>query len=168
VTTLFLDLRYAIRGLRARPGVTTVAVATIALAIGANAAIFSFVDGLLLNPLPYPDSDRIVRVLERRPDGGVNGVSSLNYLDWAEENTVFEHIAAQSGWNATMTGGDEPVRMQGIQVSPAFFSIYGLTAALGRTFAPDEDRVGNDAVVVIGHSLWQSRFGGDTASARSC
>ena len=96
VAELIRDLRYAIRNLRSAPAFTAVAVATIALAIGANTAMFSFVDGIFLSPLPYPDADRIVRVLERPPGGGRNGISTLNYLDWAEQNTVFEY-ARQHG-----------------------------------------------------------------------
>src|SRR4029450_3596845 len=102
------DLRYAIRVLRNSPGFSAGAIATIALATGANTAVFSFVDGLLLRPLPYPESDRIVRVLEKLPNGGLNGISALNYLDWTNQNAVFEYMAAEVGWRATLTGGDEP------------------------------------------------------------
>ena len=84
------ELHYAIRRLRNSPGFSAVAIATIAIAIGANAAMFSFVNGVLLSPLPYPESDRIVRVLERLPTGGLNGISTLNYLDWTNQNAVFE------------------------------------------------------------------------------
>ena len=86
---LLHDLRYAVRLLRASPGFSAVAIPTMALAIGANTAMFSFVNGLFLRPLPYPESDRIVRVLERLPGGGLNGISTLNYLDWTNQNTVF-------------------------------------------------------------------------------
>src|SRR4030095_16891778 len=89
------DLRYAIRGLRNSPGFSAVAIATIALAIGANTAMFSFVKGVLLSPLPYPEADRIVRVLEKLPSGGLNGISTVNYLDWTNENAVFEYMAAE-------------------------------------------------------------------------
>src|SRR5580765_5905895 len=99
-------LRHAIRLLRNSPGFSAVAIATIALAIGANTAMFSFVNGVLLSPLPYPESDRIVRVLERLPNGGLNGISSLNYLDWTTRNAAFEYMAAEVGWRATLTGGD--------------------------------------------------------------
>jgi putative ABC transport system permease protein len=155
------DLRYALRTLRNSPGFAAVAIATIALAIGANTAIFSFVNGIVLNPLSYPDAERIVRVLERRPDGGLNSISTLNYLDWAEQNTVFEHMAARSGWQATWTGGDEPLQLIGGRVSADFFRIYGTQAALGRMFAPGEDQLGNDKVVVLSHALWENRFGAD-------
>ena len=89
------DLRYAIRLLRNSPGFSAVAIATIALAIGANTAMFRLVNGMLLSPLPYPESERIVRVLERLPNGGLNGISTLNYLDWTNQNAVFEYMAAE-------------------------------------------------------------------------
>ncbi len=89
------------------------AIATIALAIGANAAMFSFVNGVLISPLPYPNPERVVRVLERRPDGGPNGISTLNFLDWKRDSTVFEYLAAQTGWGATLTGRDEPMQLRG-------------------------------------------------------
>src|SRR5678815_1321908 len=89
------ELGFAIRRLRNSPGFSAVAIATIALAIGANTAMFSFVHGVLLSPLPYPESDRIVRVLEKLPLGGLNGISTLNYLDWTNENAVFEYMAAE-------------------------------------------------------------------------
>ena len=91
------DARFTLRMLRKHKVHTAAAVLTLALAIGANTAMFSFVDGIFLSSLPYPDADRIVSVLERRPDGGRNAVSTLNYLDWVEQNTVFEHIAARAG-----------------------------------------------------------------------
>jgi putative ABC transport system permease protein len=147
---------------RNSPGFSAVAIATIALAIGANTAMFSFVNGLLLRPLPYPESDRIVRVLERLPDGGLNGVSTLNYLDWTTESAVFEYMAAEAGWLATLTGGD-PVVIRAARVSARYFVIFGASAALGRTFLPGEDQPGKDRVVVLSHVLWESRFGADPA-----
>src|SRR4026208_173325 len=118
------DLRYAIRLIRKSPGFTAVAIATIALTIGANTAMFSFVNGMLLSPLPYPESDRIVRVLEKLPTGGLNGVSTLNYLDWTKENAVFEYMAAEVGWRATLTGGEEPVSIRAARVSAHYFDIF--------------------------------------------
>src|SRR6185503_5971748 len=123
------DLRYAIRLLRNSPGFSAVAIATIALTIGANTAMFSFVNGLLLSPLPYPESDRIVRLLEKPPGGGRNGVSTLNYLDWANQSAVFEYMAAEAGWRATLTGGGEPVSIRAARVSPHYFDIFGVKAA---------------------------------------
>src|SRR5688572_17609647 len=157
------DLRCAIRQLRNNPGLSAVAIATIALTIGANTAMFSFVNGMLLSPLPYPESDRIVRVLERLPTGGLNGVSTLNYLDWTNQNAVFEYMAAEVGWRATLTGGREPVVIRGARVSPQYFEIFGAKPAVGRTFLPGEDQPGKDRVVLLNHVLWESRFGSDPA-----
>ncbi len=155
------DLRYAIRQLRNSPGFSAVVIATIALAIGANTAMFSFVRGALVSPLPYPEPDRIVRVLERVPTGGLNGISTLNYLDWTRQNTVFEYMAAEAGWRATWTGGDEPVSIRGALVSTHYFDIFGTRPALGRTFLPGDDQPGKDHVVLLSHVLWESRFGSD-------
>src|SRR5664279_1833497 len=105
------DFRYGLRTLGKSPGFTAVAVATLAIGIGANAAIFSFVDGVLLKPLPYGEPDRIVRVLEKPPGGGRNGISTLNYLDWQKDNTVFDCMAAQTGDSTTLTGNGEPVQL---------------------------------------------------------
>ena len=164
VSALKHDVRYALRALRNSPGFAAVAIVTIALAVGSNTAIFSFVNGMVLNPLPYPDADRIVRVLERRPDGGLNSVSTLNYLDWAEQNTVFEVISPRMGWTATWTGGEEPLQLQGGRGDADFFNIYGMRAAHGRLFVAGEDELGNDKVVVLTHALWESRFGADPAA----
>ena len=157
------DLRFAIRLLRKSPGFSAVAISTIALAIGANTAMFSFVNGMLLSPLPYPDSDRIVRILERLPSGGLNGVSTLTYLDWASQNAAFEYMAAEVGWRATLTGGGEPVVIRGARVSAHYFDIFGAKPAAGRTFLPGEDQPGKDRVVLLSHVLWESRFGSDAA-----
>ena len=120
-------------------------------------------NGLLLRPLPYPEPDRIVRVLERAPAGGPNSISTLNYLDWTNQNTVFEFMAAEAGWRAVLTGGSEPVLIRGARASAHYFDIFGVKAAKGRTFRPDEDQPGNDRVVLLSHSLWESRFGSDSA-----
>ena len=149
--------------LRNSPRFSAVAIATIALAIGANTAMFSFVNGLLLRPLPYPESDRIVRVLERVPTGGLNGISTLNYLDWTNQNAVFEFMAAEVGWRATLTGAGEPLVIRGARASAHYFDIFGVKAAVGRTFLPGEDQPGKDRVVLLSHVLWASRFGSDPA-----
>jgi putative ABC transport system permease protein len=155
------DIRYALRLLRNSPGTSAVAIVTIALAIGANTAMFSFVKGLLLSPLPYPDSGRIVRVLEKRPNGGLNSISTLNYLDWTNENTVFEYMAAEASWNATLTAGGEPVLIRAARASVHYFDIFGAKPALGHTFLPGEDELGKERVVLLSHALWESRFGSD-------
>ncbi len=161
MSPLFQDLRYSLRALRKSPGFTAVALLTLALGIGANTAIFSFVDGVLLNPLPYPDPGRIVRVAEKRPDGGPNGISTLNYLDWEKQNTVFEYIAAQTSWSATLSGIAQPVLLRGSRVSPHYFDIEGMKPALGRNFREEERQLGKDKVVILSYTLWQSQFGLD-------
>ena len=155
------DLRYAVRSLRSSPAFAAVAVATIALAIGANTAMFSFVNAVVLNPLPYPDPERLVMVAEKRPDGGNNGISTLNYLDWAEQQTVFEYLAALTGWGATYTGGDEAVRLTGGRATVQYFDITGAKVVLGRKFVAGEDPVGKDHVVLLSNALWRARFGAD-------
>ena len=161
MSSLLQDLRYAWRTLAHSPGFTVVALLTLALGIGANTAIFSFVDGLLLRPLPYKDADRIVRVLEKPPQGERNGISTLNFLDWQKDNAVFDFMAAQSGGSVTLTGRQDPVQLRGARVSARFFDIFGIRAALGRTFLPDEDQRGKDKVVVLSNAVWVSQFGAD-------
>jgi predicted permease len=147
--------------LRRSPGYTSVAILTLAISIGANTAIFSFVDGVLLKPLPYRDADRIVRVMEKPPQGERNGISTLNFLDWQRDNTVFDFLAAQTGGGATLTGVTEPVQLRGARVSADFFRIFGIEPALGRTFAHDEDQLGKHRVVILSRALWVSQFGSD-------
>jgi putative ABC transport system permease protein len=155
-------MRYAIRTLRRSPGFTVIALLTLALGIGANAAIFSFVNGVLLKPLPYRDPHGIVMVWEKPPGGDRNGISTLNFLDWKNQNTVFEHMAAINfGGNVTLTGAGQPEELQGVRVSAAYFDIFGVQAVLGRTFAPDEDQLGKSQVVILSHRLWENRFGAD-------
>src|SRR5436190_2764732 len=157
------DIRYACRTLARTPAFAAVAILTLALGIGGNTAIFSFVDGVLLKPLPYRDADRIVRVLEKPPRGDRNGISTLNFLDWQKDNAVFEFMAAQTGDPATLTGSGDPVQLRGARVSAHYFDIFGISAERGRTFLPDEDQPGKDAVVILRHALWVSQFGADPA-----
>jgi putative ABC transport system permease protein len=155
-------MRYALRTLLRSPGFTIVALLTLALGIGANTAIFSFVNGVLLKPLPYQDPHSIVLVWEKPPGGSRNGISTLNFLDWKNQNNVFEHMAAvRFGGSATLTGAGEPVELAASGVSAPYFDIFGVRAALGRTFAADEDQAGKSQVVILSHRLWQSRFGAD-------
>lgn len=155
------DLGYIFRALRKSPLYASITILTIALAIGSNSAIFSFVDNVLLKQLPYSDLDRIVRVSERRPDGRSNFTSSLNYIDWANQSTSFEFMAAQGAWSTILTGRDEPIQLFGYQVSASYFDILGAEVALGRTFLPGEDEIGNDTVVVLTHRMWSNNFGSD-------
>jgi len=135
---------------------------TLALGIGANTAIFSFVDAILLKPLPYANADRIMRVLEKPPNGGRNGISTLNYLDWQKDNSVFKYMAAQTGGAATLTGVGEPISLRGGRASVHYFDIFGIKAEKGRTFVEGEDQPGRENVVILSHALWEKQFGSDT------
>ena len=157
------DIGYACRSLLRSPGFTLVAIATLALSLGVNTAIFSFVNAVLLKPLPYAEPERIVRVLEAPPGGGRNGISTLNFLDWQKENTVFDFMAASTGGSVSLTGVAEAVQLPGASVSAPYFDIFGVRAALGRTFVAGEDQAGRDHVAVLSHVLWQTQFGGDAA-----
>jgi putative ABC transport system permease protein len=159
--TLLHDLKYALRTALRRPAFTAVAVATVALAIGVNSAMFSFFNATVLSPLPYNEPDRLLRVFELPPNGALGNVSTLNYLDWADESTVFERVAARALWGATLKTGDEPVRLRAERVTAGFFDVTGTRPALGRTFRAGEDEPGNDRVVLLSHALWENRFGAD-------
>ncbi len=160
---LVQDLRYAARTLVGQPGASLIAVVTLALGIGANTAIFSAVNALLLRPLPYQDPERLVMVWEKRATEGVlnNVVAPADYIDWAQMNTVFESTAAV--WSATvdLTGSGEPVRLFAGLVSPPFFDVLGISPAVGRSFRPEESTPGQERVAIMSHVLWQNRFGSD-------
>ena len=155
------ELRHSLRTLRQSPGFTAVAILTLAIGIGANTAIFSFVDAMLLKPLPYPGADRIVRVMEKPPRGARNGISTLNFLDWQRDNTVFDFMSAQTGDAVTLTGGSEPIQLRGALVSAGYFKVFGAEPEIGRTFLPGEDELGKHHVAVISHAIWASQFGSD-------
>jgi putative ABC transport system permease protein len=161
LTGLIQDLRYGLRTLAKNPSFTIVSLLTLALGIGANTAIFSFVDAVLLKPLPYADAARIVMVMEKPPQGDRTGISTLNYLDWKTQNTVFEHMTAFSGGIVTLTGMGEPVQLRRGAVAPEYFNIFGVHAALGRTLVAGEDQPGKNHVVVLSHAVWSAQFGGD-------
>src|ERR1043165_1888907 len=157
--SLAQDLRFGARMLIKNPGFAAVAVLTLSLGIGANTAIFSYVDGVLLKPLPYKHPERICMVWEKPPGSERNGISTLNYLDWTHQNTVFEHMAAQRGDSVTLTGSGKPIQLRAAEVSAGYFEIFGVRAALGRTFAADEDQLGKPHTAVLSHKLWKSQFG---------
>ncbi len=157
------DIRYAFRNLLKRPGFTLIAVVTLALGIGANTAIFSAINALLLKPLPFPELDRVVAIWDKLPSRGVmhNEVAMANYLDWQAQNQSFEQLAVYRWWNANLTGVDTPERIQGFLVSANYLDVLGMKPIMGRNFYPEENQSGKDAVAIITHSLWQRRFGGD-------
>ena len=161
IADLLQDTRYAIRQLLKSPGFTLVAVLTLALGIGANSAIFSVVNGVLLRPLPYPQADALVRVHEIVPHYGRFTVAPPNFFDWREQNTVFERIAMVSTGSATFTQGDVPERLSMAYVSWDVFDLLRVQPMLGRSFTPEEDTPGKSNVVVLSHGLWQRLFGGD-------
>src|SRR5215510_13566311 len=131
---MWQDLRQSLRGLRRNPGLVCIATMTLAIGIGSCTAIFSFVDAVLLRPLPYDNADRIVRVLERRPTGATSWISTPAYLDWKTNNTVFEEIAAYQQGLTTITGSGDPVPLRVGRVTARYFDVFGVKAFLGRTF----------------------------------
>jgi putative ABC transport system permease protein len=161
--TLWQDLRYGARVLVKKPGFALIAVMTLALGIGANTTIFSFVNGILLRPLPYPEPEHLALLEETAPKRGVTSmsVSFPNFLDWREQNRVFEDVATYQGSNFSLTGSGSPEQLRGARVSHGLLEILRVTPVLGRTFTAEEDRPEQDGVVILGHGLWQSRFGGD-------
>ncbi len=161
--TLWQDLRYSFRVLARKPGFTLVAIITLALGIGANTAIFSVVNKVLLSRLPYKDPDRIITLWESMPQNAMKQekVAPANFLDWRERNQVFDQMAAVFPYGFDYTGGGEPETFRSWLVSEGFFEIFGVRALYGRTFDPEEFQAGKGQVVVIGYGLWQRRFGGD-------
>jgi putative ABC transport system permease protein len=163
IDTLLQDLRYGLRMLIRSPGFTAVAVLSLALGIGANTAIFSLVEAVLLRPLPFPEPDRLVMVWEAS-----SGNKSLrgnpapgNYSDWRTQNRVFEHVAAFSNTSFNLTGDGEPEKINGQAVTANFFALLGSKPVLGRTFLEEDDRPEAGKIVLLSYGLWQRRFGGD-------
>ncbi len=156
------DLRYGLRALRRSPGFTSIAIVTLAVGIGATTAIFSFVNAVLLKPLPYPHPEQIVSVGEKLPDGFSNPISTLNFLDWERQNRCFEYLAAIAFDKVTLTGSDRPQEIKVHRVSASYFKVLGVSAAMGRTFTASENEPGNDLEAVLSNRLWRSRFGGDS------
>jgi putative ABC transport system permease protein len=159
--TLWQDVRFGLRMLLKKPGFTAVAILALALGVGANTAIFSVVNGVLLRPLPFKNPDRLVRLGEWSKQVPGMSISYPNFKDWREQNHVFDGIAATQFDSYNLTGGDEPERLQGRNVSWNFFDVLGVTPALGRSFREEEDHAGAPRVCVISNSLWQRRFGSD-------
>jgi putative ABC transport system permease protein len=163
MSTLFQDLRYGARILLKQPGFTLVAVLTLAIGIGANTAIFSLVNSILLRPLPFREPDRIVRLIQASPKLGLTtwGVSQADFAAYREQNRSFESIALYTNSAINLTGAGEPERLPTSNVTADFFKVFGVNPLLGRTFAEGEDAAGKNTVCVISHAFWQRRFGGD-------
>ena len=157
------DLKFAFRQLLKNPGFTAVAVLTLALGIGANTAIFSVINAVLLRSLPYPNSDRLVQIWQTNPRANRWGawVSYLDFLDWRQQNTTFEEVGAFRPWGFNITGSDRPEALQGGYVTPSLFTALEVKPMFGRTFLPEEAQTGGNRVAVLSHGLWQRRFGAD-------
>lgn len=160
---LWQDVRFALRMLRKSPGFTTVAVLTLALGIGANTAIFSIVDAVLLKPLPYKNPGQLVVIWETNPKRGNvhNVVSPANFLDWQTQNRVFEDMAYLGDSRTTLTGTGTPEQLDVQYVSTNFFDVLGVKPILGHAFTPINGRAGNDNVVVLSYGFWTEKFGSD-------
>ena len=159
------DLRFALRSLRAAPVFSLVAFATLALGIGANAAMFSVVDAVALRPLAFGDSGRLVRIWERNDKLNVPqfSTSALNYLSWRERSRVFEDLAAWRSGSVTVATSGEPVRVRRIEATQTLLPVLRTTPLTGRNFTEDEVRVGGPRSALLVESFWRERFGGDPA-----
>jgi putative ABC transport system permease protein len=161
------DLRFALRQLRKSPGFTFIAVLVLALGIGANTAIFSLVNGVLLRPLPFPDAERIIYIEGKNPAAGIiteSNISFLDFTDWSQQTDLFASTAAY--WTGTANfgaDGAEPERVPRAGVTTGFFSVLGVQPVLGRTFVPEDDKGWPQSVAIISHGLWKRRFGSDPA-----
>ena len=163
--TLGLDVKYALRSNLQRPWLAALIVLTLALGLGANAAVLAMVDALIVRPFPFPEVDRILLLSDSSRDSEYRReqVSPANFLDWKREGDRIQRMSAFSWWDVNLVGRDEPERVQGFRVSADFFPALGVQPALGRGFLADEETTGRHRRAVIGDGLWHRRFGGDPA-----
>src|SRR5262245_19066286 len=168
MNTVWQDLRHGARMLLKSPNYTLIAVAMLALGIGANTAIFSVVSAVMLRPLPYREPDRLVMVWGADQKGNLSTTAPARYLDWRARNDVFTDISAIEDAEISnrprffMTGGDRPERVRGAMVSTNFFSVLGVEPRIGRSFLPEEEEAGRHQVVIISDDLWRRRFGANS------
>src|SRR5438477_8656398 len=155
------DLRYAFRQLLKNPGFTAVAVLTLALGIGANTAIFSLVNAVLLRPLPYPEPGQLVQLRADRPGSPSTFIGSATFVEVKAQSQSLARIAAYSGGDMTLTGAGPAERIVSGTVTADFFPLLGVQPAVGRNFTQEEDTPNGPRAAILGHGLWQSRFGGD-------
>ena len=160
MNTFLQDIKYALRMLAKAPGFAAIAVLTLALGIGANTAIFSVVNGVLLNPLPYPHPNQLVEVAEKDPPFNESSISYPNFLDWVQQNHTFEALAAYRQNDFSLTGWGEPQRVKATQVSATFFPLLGVKPVIGRNFSAAEDKRGAAPAVMLSENLWKQKFGG--------
>jgi len=156
---LLRDLRYGIASLGRAPGFTTVVVGVLAIGIGANVAMFSVVDALMLKPLPFPEPDRIVRVWKAPRPGISNATAASEFVEWKRLGTSFVALSAEQSISAAINDGTQPKRLGGKAVTADYFRVFGVTAAVGRTLQPDDDK----SLIVLSHAAWQNLFAGDPA-----
>ncbi|MGH7583805.1 MAG: ABC transporter permease, partial [Gemmatimonadales bacterium] len=162
MNSLLQDIRYAARRLRHSPTFTLIVVATLALGIGANAAIFSVVDTVLLKPLPYHQPDQLVTIYHHYPELDLDApVSAPGFIDYRDRTRSFSSVAVENNWNVNLTGAGEPQRLRGEQVSGQLFHLLGVTPAMGRPISDADIHAGHDRIVVVSYGLWQRIFGGD-------
>ncbi|HZM86629.1 MAG TPA: ABC transporter permease, partial [Blastocatellia bacterium] len=164
MANLIQDIRYAVRRLLKNRSFSIVAVIAVALGIGANSAMFSVINAVLLRPLPYQSPERLVTIWEESPvrDMYELPISLANYRDWVDQNTVFEQISAYTFSNLNLSGAGEPERVFAVRSSANLFSLVGAAPLLGRPFLAEEDREGAPHVVILSHGLWQRRFGSNS------
>lgn len=161
MTDVWQDLRFAARMLRKSPGLTLVAALTLALGVGANTAIFTVVNAVLIRPLPYPRAGQVVQLWETdREKGGQSPLSPLDFRDWQQQNRTFAHLALYGYNSYNLTGAGQPQRIVGSDVSADFFAVLGVAPALGRVFTPAEDTPGGRHAIVLSHGFWLRQFGG--------
>ncbi|HVQ39672.1 MAG TPA: ABC transporter permease, partial [Pyrinomonadaceae bacterium] len=158
---LWQDLKQAARMLVKKPGFTSIAVLTLALGIGANTAIFSIVNAVLLKPLPYPNAEQLVALSENSLKAADISVAYPDYLDWRAQNTVFQEMSARMPTGGVISGAHEPERVIGRLVTPNFFSTLGIQPMLGRAFTEAETVPGSPPLIVISYGVWQRQFAGD-------
>jgi putative ABC transport system permease protein len=163
MSTLLYDLRYGFRMLMKNPGFTFAALITLALGIASSTAIFSVIDGVLLRPLPYPDSEKIMVLDPTQRSTGEAGSASApaNYIDYAAQNDVFSHMAASRGDQASLSDGDRPERVRGTMTTSSLFPLFGVSPILGRTLLPSDEQPGHNHVVVLSSELWARRYASD-------
>jgi predicted permease len=157
---LLRDFRYGMASLARDPGFAAVTIGLLALGIGANSAMFSIVDTVLLKPLPFPEPERMVRVWESPPEGR-NGTTTFTFLDWKRQSDIFEALSVECSTKAAIATSGDPARVSGKLVSADYFQVFGVKPQIGRTFAPGEDQPGAAAVVILSHAFWRTHFAGD-------
>jgi putative ABC transport system permease protein len=162
IETLLQDLRFGLRMLAKAPGFTAVAVITLALGIGANTAMFSIIDGVLLRPLPYPEPERIVQIaIVSKGHGTWTNFSAKQFDFWSVHSEPFQRLTATTSVGFNLVGGAHPERVRALRVSTGYFRVFGVRPALGREFSPDEDSPGGPKVAILGYGLWVRDFGSD-------